>query len=187
MQTVTVCAFEVAAIHSVACFQLADDRINGLPAFEHLLFLLIKCLELAGASTSSTGVGLVQAPVAQVDIDDFRLHASRLHQDAGLLELLVQCVAVIVVAGERACADDQIAFQRGGNAQLHTELVRGAAFPFDDAFNFWRVPGVELSLLVGVLPDNHVAQTAAKEIVRAVAVIEISQKLLEIVSGGVIK
>ena len=40
VQTVAVCAFEVAAIHSVVCFQVADDRLNGLPAFEHLLFLI---------------------------------------------------------------------------------------------------------------------------------------------------
>lgn len=40
VQTVTVHAFEVAAIHPVVRFEVADDRVNGLPALEHLLFLL---------------------------------------------------------------------------------------------------------------------------------------------------
>jgi hypothetical protein len=30
VQTVAVCAFEVAAIHPVVCFQVADDRLNDL-------------------------------------------------------------------------------------------------------------------------------------------------------------
>ena len=147
VQTITVCAFEVATIHPVVCFQVADDQLNGLPAFEHLLFLLSQRLELAAVLNVDVQVDLVHAPVAQVDIGGFRLHA-------GLFKLLVQCVAVIRVAKESACADDQIALQRGGNAHLHTQLVRGAAFSLGDSIDFWCVPAVELALLAGRLRDQ---------------------------------
>jgi hypothetical protein len=104
VQTVAVCALEVAAIHPVVCFQVADDRLNGLPTFEHLPFLIGLRFELAPVFDVDARISLFYAPVAQVDIDGFRFHAGRLHQDAGLLEMLVQCVAVIRVAGKAACA-----------------------------------------------------------------------------------
>ena len=31
VQTITVCAFEMATIHPVVCFQVANDQLNKLP------------------------------------------------------------------------------------------------------------------------------------------------------------
>jgi hypothetical protein len=45
VQTVAVCAFEVAAIHPVVCFQVADDRLNDLL---DLLDLLAQCVAFIG-------------------------------------------------------------------------------------------------------------------------------------------
>jgi hypothetical protein len=37
----------VAPVHSVVCFQVADDRLNGLPAFEQFSFLFCHAFKLA--------------------------------------------------------------------------------------------------------------------------------------------
>lgn len=138
----------MAAVHPVVCLQVSNDGLNGLSAFEKLLFFIRQAFELAPVFDVNAQVVLVYATVAQVDASGFRLRAGRLHQDAGLLHLFVQCVPVIRVTRKDPGADDEGAFQLGGNAHLHTKLVGVTAFAFGDAFDFWRVPAVQLGLFV---------------------------------------
>ena len=60
-------------------------------------------------------------------------------------------MAVEGVAGEAACTHDQPALVRHRQADLHAELVGLAGLPLADAFNFGRVQGVQLVLVVRTL------------------------------------
>jgi hypothetical protein len=71
-----------------------------------------------------------------------------LHQDAGLLELLGQRVAIMRVASKGACAHDQVGVQRADDAHLDAKLVGCLGFALADARHLWRMPGVELALSI---------------------------------------
>ncbi|AAW73460.1 NagN [Xanthomonas oryzae pv. oryzae KACC 10331] len=81
----------------------------------------------------------------------FRCACCVLAQDPGLLQLLVQRVAVIGGAGEAARADHQALFVRDGHADLHPELVGLARLALADALHFGRVQGIEFVLAIGLL------------------------------------
>lgn len=57
-----------------------------------------------------TWVVLVPASVTQVNVSRFESHSGRLHQDARLLNLLMQRVAVVGVARKDSGFHDQVAF-----------------------------------------------------------------------------
>ena len=129
-------------------FQVADYWFDVLPAFERLLFSIVHRFGFAPVLDVDAQVVLAHAPVAKVDVDGFGLYSEGLHQDAGLLDLLVQCVAVVRVAGEGPGSHGQGSFERGGNAHFHAELVGSATPAFGDAFVFLCVLTVQLGLLV---------------------------------------
>ena len=82
VQTVTERCLEVAAVHAVIGFEVADDGLDGLSAFEVFLLLLRQALELAPVLDADARVVLLHTPVAQVCVDRLRLNAQVLHQDA---------------------------------------------------------------------------------------------------------
>ena len=63
-------------------------------------------------------------------------------------QLLVQGVSVVRVSGEGARAHDQVALERADHAHLDAELVGLAGLALGDAFDFRRMPGVELGLAI---------------------------------------
>ncbi len=108
---------------AVVCFQVADDRLNGLPAFGKFSFLLRHAFKLAAVLDVYILVVLLQSSVARVNDGRFWHHTGSLHQDAGLLNLFIQGVAVVRVASKASGANNECDFERGGNAHLHTKLV----------------------------------------------------------------
>jgi hypothetical protein len=95
-----------------------------------------------------TQVVLVYPPITQVNKGRLRLGAKGLHQDAGLFHLLTERVPVIRIAREGSGTHNLGAFECGGNAHLHTKLIRVAVLAFGDALDFWGVPAVQLGLFV---------------------------------------
>ena len=96
-------------------------------------------------------VVLIHSPVAQIDDHLFRGFAGVLQQYRGLLQLLIEHMPVVGVAGEGACAHHQTALVRDGNAGLNAELVGLPGFPLADALDFRGVQGVELVLVFSLL------------------------------------
>jgi hypothetical protein len=115
---------------------MADDRFDRLSSFEGLLFIVRQALEFPAVLDIDVQVFLVYAAVAQLDVGGFGFHTGRLHQDGRLLHLHVQRVAVIRIARESPGANDQGAFERGGNAHLHAEFLGVTALALRYALNF---------------------------------------------------
>ena len=67
----------------------------------------------------------------------------------------VERVAVEGVAAEGLGPDDQVVFERGGDADLGAELVGLTALAFVDALHLGRVPTVELGLSILGLPASR--------------------------------
>ena len=148
MQCIAFSAFEVAAVHSVICFEVPDDRLDRLPPFEQPAFFIGQPLVFAPVFDLNGWVVFVHSPVAQVCVHHLGLDAQALHQDGALLDLLVHRVPVIRVTGKAPGSYDQVALERHGQADLYPKLVRVAAFALADALDFWRVPAVELGAVV---------------------------------------
>lgn len=73
------------------------------------------------------------------------MYADVLHEDAGLLQLLIERVPVVRIAVKRPGTHDQVALERTGNAHLHAELVGCPGLALADAAHLGGVPGVELA------------------------------------------
>lgn len=78
----------------------------------------------------------------------------RAGEDAHLLQRLGQRVAIVRVARHGAHAHDQAFLQRGGDADLHAELVRRPGFSLADALHLGRVQGVQLVLVLRALGQD---------------------------------
>lgn len=65
-----------------------------------------------------------------------------------MLNLFIEGVAFVRVAGKASGANDECALERGGNSHLHNKLVGVTALAFGDAFNFWGMSAVKLGLFV---------------------------------------
>lgn len=74
-----------------------DDQLNCLPAFEHLLFLIVHRFKLAAVLDVDVMGLLVHATVAQVVIDSLGFNPVACTK---MLNLLVQCAAIVRVAGK---------------------------------------------------------------------------------------
>ena len=83
-----------------------------------------------------------------------------LQQDACLLELCRENVAVVGVAGEGARADHQAALVGDGDAGLDAELVGLAGFALADALDLRCVQRVELVLVLGLLVRMRSARSS---------------------------
>jgi len=95
---------------------------------------------------------------AKAEIGKYRLglrftrHVSL--QNARLLELLGQGVAIVRIAGKRPGAHDQLALLSNCQADLDTELVGLARLAFADTLDFRRVQCIQLVLVFGALTAN---------------------------------
>ena len=80
-------------------------------------------LDSASVNDLDARVVGVNTPIAEIDNDLLRSAADVFEQDAGLLELLGENVAVVWVARKRACSNDQSAAMRDRDTRLHAEFV----------------------------------------------------------------
>ena len=131
--------------------QMPDGRLHCLPAFEPVSLLGGQALELAPVDDLNARVVRIHAPEAQVYDHLLGLGPSVLGQDGGLLQLLVQRVAVVWVAREAARSHHQALFVRDSDTDLHAELVRFPGLAFADAFHLGGVQGIQLVLVLGPL------------------------------------
>jgi hypothetical protein len=72
-------------------------------------------------------------------------------EDADLLELFTQDMAVVRVTGNTAHPHHKRFFNGGGKARFDPELVTFVGFTFADTLNFWHMKTVELIFAVAVL------------------------------------
>jgi hypothetical protein len=95
MQRIAGGAQQPAPVHGVVVLQPSDGRLHCLAALEPSALLLRQAQEPAPVDDLNAGVGRIHASEAQVHNDLLGLGAGVLGQDAGLLRLLVQRVAVV--------------------------------------------------------------------------------------------
>ena len=135
MDGVAVFAFKVAAIHAMVAFEVADHGFDGGSALEELSFLCTEAFAFAAVDEFDPWDAGICATVPEVRANSLWADMTVLHQDAGLLHLLGQAVAVIGVAMKRSGTDDEIAFAGAGNADFDTKFIRLAGLAFVDAID----------------------------------------------------
>ena len=148
VQRIALCPFEVAAVHAVISFEVHDDRLDRLAAFEQSALLIGQPLVLASVFDLDIRAVLVHAPVAQVGVHQLEFNALALHHNGALLNLLVHGVTVIRVAWKAPGAHDQIALEPHGQTEFDAKFIRVAALALADALHLGRVPALELGSVV---------------------------------------
>ncbi len=117
---------------------MADRRRSSLP--ELLLDLAVNAAFFAGFE-DSIWLWRIVAPVTFVDIGAFDLAAG---QRLGLLDDVLQGVAVMGIAGQGLGMEDELAalapLVGDGERHLDAELVRRSHLALADAFGFRGVP-----------------------------------------------
>lgn len=126
-----------AALHPVVRLQVSDGRLHSLASFEPSLFCLAHRLDLAPVDDVHARVGRFNlfAPVAQVHHDLLWLDLEVLQQDAALLHLGRQNMAIVGVARETSGNHQQALFVGDDHTNLDAKLVRLSGLAFADAFN----------------------------------------------------
>jgi hypothetical protein len=137
----------VAAIHSVICFEVSDERLDRLPFFEQRTLLIGQPLIFAPVFVSIWGFSL-STPGSPGRHKPPQALRPSLASDGALLDLFVHHVTVIRVSGKALSTHDQITPERPGQTDLHTKFVGVAALALADALHLWRVPAVELGALI---------------------------------------
>jgi len=121
-------------------FAMSDDGLDGGPPPEFLFDLSMNAAPLAGFEDPARLWHIV-APVSLVHIDPVDFAAG---QRLGLLNHLLQSVAVIGVSGQRLGVQDELAalaaFVGGGQRDLDAELVGHPRLALADALGLGRVP-----------------------------------------------
>jgi len=157
-------AFEPAACHAVIGLEVADDGFHRLTALELLAVFICHAANPATMFDQHAGVGGIYPAVAQIDHCLFDNDTMVITQDVDLLDLLMQRVAVIRIAGERSGTHYKARLMRDGNARLDAELVRVAGFALADALDFRGMQRIQLAFVRGLLahqschPLQHGAQ-----------------------------
>lgn len=95
-------------------FQVADRWFKRLASFKPAPLLCIERFELAPMDDFHAGIHVVNAAIAQIDNDLLWPAAYVFQQDARLLQLRAENMAVIGVTRETACADDEPLTMRDG-------------------------------------------------------------------------
>ena len=147
MNGVAFGTLEVAAIHPVICLQVADDRFDGLAPLEQFAFLLGQALGFTPVLDAHRRIVLIYPAIGKVDVHRGGFHACVLHQNLGLLELLVERVPVKRVLHKASGAHDQVNFERADDANLATKIVGRAGLALADATDFRSMPTVKLGTL----------------------------------------
>ena len=96
-------------------------------------------------------VGRVHSSKAQIHAHLLGPGSRVLGQDRHLLQLLIQCVAVVGVAGEAARTDHQALLMRDCHADFHAELVGLPGLALSDALDLGGMQSVQLVLVLGLL------------------------------------
>lgn len=149
VQSIAHLTFEKAAAHAVAVFQVPDGRFDGLASLKQPDLRRGQRLLLAPVKDGD----VFRLPASVAEIDDGGLGGNA-GEDGGLLQMLLQGIAVIGVTGKAAGADDQTFLGCHRDADLDPELVGLASFALADAFHLGRMQGVELVLVLGFLAAN---------------------------------
>lgn len=118
MQPIAHLTLEVTAPHAVVLFQMPDDGLDRLAAFELPARFGAQAPHLAPMHEAHLGVVGIHPAVAQIDEGRLRLDARVLHQDRGLLDLLGKRMTIVGVAVEGAGTDDEVTLEGAGHATL---------------------------------------------------------------------
>jgi len=151
MQPVAELALQMASVHPMIGLQVPDHRLDGVAPLDEFDALWREALGLTPVRDCKARVVGFHAAVAEVHHRGGGCGASVLHQDGGLLDLLVQGVAVERCAAERSCTDDKVALGCDSNTHLGAELERRASLALAEAVHLRCVPAVELGLATGLL------------------------------------
>ena len=149
MQCVTQRTLQRISAQPSIHLHVPDGRLDGAASFDHGR----QGSRHPSALTRSQDLQPfdLRALVALVDDGGLGL---LIGQDADLLNGLSQRVAVVRVARHAAAAHHQAFLERGGDADLHAELIGGSRLAFADAFDLGRVQRVQLVFVLGFLRQN---------------------------------
>ena len=112
MQTVAQHPSQVAPVHSVICFHVSNDGLDGLSPLEIFFVFIRRTFQFTPVLDVYVGVGFVHPPVAQVNDGLVRFGVQGLHEVAGLFHLLAERVPDVRIALEGSGTHDQSALER---------------------------------------------------------------------------
>src|SRR5512133_246001 len=151
MQCIAYLALEPAAIHPVIRLQMANGRLHSLPTLEPPTLLRSQRLVLAAMDDLHIGIVAIYAAIAQIHYHLFGDAAYIFEQDAGLLQLCRENVAIVRVARKGPRSHHQAALVRHGDTGFDAELVRLSGFAFTDTLDFRGMQGIKLVLVFPLL------------------------------------
>jgi hypothetical protein len=144
---------EGASGEAAVGLHVSDHRLDGAASSQVALQRRGHAAALAG----DEDVGRLHAVAAIAAVDEGAAGAG-VGQDLHLLERLAQSVAVVGVAGHGAHADDEALPVRGRHRDFRAELVADPGLAFRDAVDLGLVQGVELALVLRLLPQQPVGE-----------------------------
>lgn len=100
------------------------------------------------AADQNAGLVFIVPPVNAINDRKFGTLVS---EDRDLTQCFLEAVTVVWVARKAAHADRKAFFQRGGNADLATELIAQPGFAFGDAIDLGLMRGIDLVADLGLL------------------------------------
>ncbi len=146
MQPVADLALQMATVHPVVGLEVPNHGLNGVAPLDELEPFSVQPLGLTPMCDGQPWVVGIHAAVTEVNHRRGGLDADVLQQDGGLLDLLVQRMAIKRSTAECTGADDEIALGDDGDAHLGAELKRRAGLALAEAVRLGGVPAVQLGL-----------------------------------------
>jgi hypothetical protein len=108
MQPVTNLALQVTAIHPVIGLQVTDDGFDGVTPFDEFALRTAQALGLATMDDCQLRVVAIHTAVAKIDDRRAWFLARVLHENLGVLNLLVQRVPIKRRTGVESGPDDEV-------------------------------------------------------------------------------